>query len=494
LGIIQKQALRSTLINFIGVGFGSITRMIMPFVLEKSQIGILSLLDSISGVFIVALNFGYNLILKRLFPKYRNDDNGHAGFLALGIVLSLIGTGIGVLVFYVFKDNYFGEKLNDNYLMKPFVFLIPILVFFRIIFVNIDGYVRMLFKTVIGTFLDGFVSKFMFLLSILLYVFTIVNFDFFVYLYVLALAFPGLLILFYALYITPKKTMPSTQLMGEFKVMKFYILFGVLAGSSGAIIQYIDVLMIEKIVPINSEAEVGVYSMFFFASIILIIPAKSINRISGVVLAELWRENNLKNIQVVYEKSALNLLIIGGFLFIVGWACIDAVLEFKALQSYAYAKYVFFFLGIARLIELATGVNVEIIDSSDKYKYNTYINVVLAVLAIGFNLILIPEYGIVGAGMATFCALTMINVFRGVLLYKVYKLIPFGKNFLTSVLVVIVFILISSVLRFDINPIYEILINFSLITLVFWTIVIKLKLSEDINGWFLKMKKIISSK
>jgi len=488
LGIIQKQALRSALINFIGIGFGSITRLLMAFVLEKAQIGILALLDSISGLFIVALNLGYNLILKKLFPKYRSDKNGHSGFLALGIILSLVGTSIGLLVFYFFKDYYFAEKINQNSLIQPFIFLIPILIFFRIIFINLDGYVRMLFKTVVGTFLDGFVSKAVLLIAILLFVMTAIQFDGFVYLYCLTLSLPGIVTLFYAFFITKKITLPSTELMGEFKVMKSYILFGILAGSSSAIIQYIDILMIEKILPNNSEAEVGVYSIFFFASILLMIPAKSINRISGVIIAESWRENNLKNIQEVYEKSALNLLIIGGFLFIVGWACIDAVLEFKALQSYAYAKYVFFFLGIARLIELATGVNTEIIDSSKKYRFNTYINIILAVLSIGFNLILIPEYGIIGAGIATFLALTVINFIRGILLYKVYKLLPFGKNFFKVMLVVIVGICVASVLKYTINPIFEIIINFTLITLVYWFVVIKLELSSDINTWLLKMK------
>ena len=460
----------------------------MPFVLEKAQIGVLALLDSISGVFIVALNFGYNLILKKLFPKYRNEDNGHAGFLALGIILSVLGASIGIVFFYLFKDAYFGEKLTQNSLIKPFVFLIPILIFFRILFMNLDGYVRMLFKTVIGTFLEGFVSKIIFLSAITLYVFTIVNFDTFVYLYVFALSFPGVFTLFYALFLTKNKTLPSTELMSEFKVMKSYILFGILAGSSSAIIQYIDVLMIEKIIPVNAEAEVGVYSIFFFASMLLMIPLKGISRISGVILAESWKEKNITNIQEVYEKSALNLLLIGGFLFAVGWACIDSVLEFKALQSYAYAKYAFFFLGIARLIELSTGVNAEIIDSSEKYKFNTYFNIVLAILAIIFNIFLIPIYGIIGAGFATFLALTIINIFRGVFLYKTYKLIPFGKNFFKTLLVVIAFIGLASVLKYNLNPVIEIIINFFIISVLFWTVVIKLKLSEDINNWLLKMK------
>jgi len=488
MGIIQKQALRSTLINFVGVGFGSITRMIMPFVLEKAQIGVIALLDSISGVFIVALNFGYNLILKKLFPKYRNDDHGHAGFLALGLMLSILGTLIGVLFFHLFKDAYFGDKLDQSPLLKPFIFLIPILIFFRILFVNLDGYVRMLFKTVIGTFLEGFVSKIIFLTAILLYMYAIINFDYFIYLYCLALSFPGLFTLFYAFFITKKVKLPSSELMAESKKIRSYILFGILTGSTGAILQYVDILMIEKLIPINAEAEVGVYSVFFFAAALIMIPYKSVGKISSVVIAESWRDMDIENLKDIYKKSALNLLIIGGFLFIIGWACIDSVLEFKKLQPYAYAKNVFFILGIARLIELSTGMNAEIIDSSEKYKFNTYFHVILAVLAIAFNLIFIPMYGILGAGIATFLALTIINILRGVFLYKTYQLIPFDKHFFKTLVVVIVFIVLASLMSFNINPILEIVINALVLSIAYWAVIIKLKVSSDINGWLLKMK------
>jgi O-antigen/teichoic acid export membrane protein len=493
LGIIQKQALRSTLINFVGIGFGAVTRLIMPFVFEKAQIGVIALLDSISGVFVVTLNFGYNLILKKLFPKYRDDENGHHGFLALGIILSIFGALIGISLFYVFKDDYFGTKINENQLIKPFIFLIPLILFFRLIFMNLDGYVRMLFKTVIGSFLEGFVSKIIFFIAIILYVYTLIDFDYFIYMYALALVFPGLFTLFYVFFITKKIKLPSTELMAERKVIKSYVLFGILTGATGAILQYIDVLMIEKLIPLHPEAEVGVYSVFFFAAALIMIPHRNVAKISQVIIAESWKDNDKENIQKLYQKSALNMLIIGGFLLIIGWACLDSVLEFKKLQPYAYAKNVFFILGLGRLIELSTGLNAEIIDASEKYKFNTYFNVILAILAITFNLIFIPAYGIIGAGIATFLALTIINIFRGVFLYKTYNLIPFNKNFFKAAFVVLIFIIVASLLQYNLNPVIEIIINFSVISVLYWFIVIRLNLSSDINNWLLKMKHKFSS-
>jgi O-antigen/teichoic acid export membrane protein len=259
-----------------------------------------------------------------------------------------------------------------------------------------------------------------------------------------------------------------------------------LSGASGGIIQYVDTLMIKGLIVDNALDELGVYSTMFFAAVLIAIPLKGINRISGVIVSEAWKDNDITTIKDVYKKSALNLLLVGAFLFSVGWACIDPVLTF--LPDYAYAKYVFFFLGFAKLIELSTGVNTEIIGSSNKYKYNTYFNVILAVLAIVFNFLLISDYGILGAGIASFLAMTIVNVIRALFLYKTYKLWPFDFAFLKAVLIVSLFIGFASVLNFNINPILEIILKFILITVLYWGVVIKLNLSVDINNWISKMQ------
>lgn len=483
MGIIQKQATRSTVISFAGAFLGSFSRLIMSFFLETSQVGILSLLDAKSGVFVIALNFGYVLILKKLFPKYRNEENGHSGFLVLGVFLSLIGSVIGLLFFYLFEEVLFTGLAEDDPI-RPFLFLIPILIFFKIIFSNLDGYVRMLFKTVIGTFLNGFVSKIILLVGLCLFTYALIDFKFLVYFYVFSLALPGLVTFFYAFFITKKLKLPSRELLGESKKIKFYILFGLLSGASYSIIQYVDMLMIDGI--LNSKDEVGIYSIMFFASVLIAIPARGVYRISTVIVAESWKENDLKNIQKVYSKSAINLLIIGGYIFIVGWFCIDPVLEF--LPDYKSGKYAFFFLGLAKVIELGTGVNTEIIDTSEKYKYNTYFNVLLAILAIVFNYFLISTYGIIGAAIASFLAMTVINFLRGAFLYKVYRFLPFSGEYFKSMLVIVLFITLGSLLDYEADPILKIIINVLTVSLSFWIVIIKLKLSQDINDWILKMK------
>lgn len=175
------------------------------------------------------------------------------------------------------------------------------------------------------------------------------------------------------------------------------------------------------------------------------------------------------------------------FLFIVGWACIDSVLVF--LPEYAIGKYVFFFLGLARLIELGTGVNAEVIEVSEKY--TTYFNVLLAILVIALNFVFIQVYGIVGAAFASFLAMITVNILRAALLKRVYNLWPFDTSFYKLVIIAGVFITAISFIDYDANPMVKLVINGLVVTTGFWVIVVQFRLSPEINDWLIKMKKVI---
>lgn len=487
MGIIQKQALRTTLINFFGAAFGGFTRAIMPLFITPTQIGLLGLLDSISGVFVTIFSMGYNQILVKIFPKYRNDENGHHGFLLFGFFLSLIGILISFILFFIFENSFLTD-VEDIELYQRFALLIFPMIFFRIVFFNIDGYARMLFNTVIGVFLETFVSKVIVAIILVSYAFAWMNFDQLVYLYALSFCIPGLLVLIFSFQKTKKITLPKKVLFetNQRKDIYEYILFGLLMGASASIVIYIDGLMISRMLSLEMT---GYYLIFFTAARFMIIPANAINRIAQVILAESWEKNDKKNIQEVYEKSSLNQLLIGAYLLGVGWACLDTALSLSPkFAEYIPYKYVFLFLGIGLLIEMGTGVNTAIIATSKKYKFNTYFNITLAFLVIVLNYFLIKELQLVGAAIASMLAMTIVNLLRWLFLYREYQLQPFNFKFLKALILAVLFLVGCHFLSYDANPFLKLAINFFALTIIFWGLVVGLKLSDDVNKWLLKMK------
>ncbi|MBI3135568.1 MAG: polysaccharide biosynthesis C-terminal domain-containing protein [Bacteroidetes bacterium] len=488
MGIIQRQALRNTIINFAGAVLGGIVRMLTPLVVpSNSEVGLMSLLDSISGLFVTLFSMGYNQILVKLFPKYRNEEGGHHGFLLLGIMLSIIGIGISATIFYFFGD-YLPNSNTDMALFKKFGFLIFPMIFFRIIFLNVDSYAKMLYNTFIGVFLDTFLSKVFIAVSLVLYVLTLISFDYFIYFYALSFCIPGVLVMLFAFIRTKKIVMPSRELRApaERKKIYGYILFGMLMGASGSIVVYVDQLMISNMM---SFEMVGIYTILFFAARFILIPSNGIIRIAQVVISEAWERDDRKTISEVYEKSCVNLMLIAVFLLGLGWTVIQPVFSLHPKYAdYIPHSYIFLILGIGIAVEMATGVNAAIIASSKHYRYNMYFNVVLAVLVIALNYVLISHYQLIGAAIASVISMTVVNFGRWLLLFRAYNLQPFNLNFLKALILCIAYLFFTFFLDYEAHPFVKIALNTILLSIVFWGAVVLLKLSVDINKWLLKMR------
>src|SRR5690606_15459578 len=135
-------------------------------------------------------------------------------------------------------------------------------------------------------------------------------------------------------------------------------------------------------------------------------------------------------------KSSLNQLILGGLVYILIWASID---NFYALQKdeYALGKFVFLFLGLSQIINMAFGVNGIIINVSKYYRFDTVTSILLACFTIVTNFIFIPIYGITGAAMATTLSILIFNVVRYKYLLNKINIQPFSLKTLGVVIILI---------------------------------------------------------
>jgi len=486
LGIIQQQALRSTIANYIGVGLGAGSRLTLAIFVSDTAMGVIDLLDVITRIFSIIFDFGYNQVLLRIFPKYRDEEGGHAGFFLFGVFISIFGAILGLAVYFLLFD-YLSPRdpLTGGYLyLKIFTFLLPFVIIFRILYKNLDGYARILFASVLGTVLESVVMKGVILAGVLLTFANILVFKDLLYVYIIALSLPGLLVSFYALYKTKKIILPRKDIFRDNKKqLPSLMLFGVLLGASSMIIMSIDKIMINNM--IGTDA-VGVYGQMFFAAILVSMTSRGVKRISSTALTEAWNANDRENIDQIYKRSCLNQMIIAFFILIVGWACIEPATDL--LGKYQEGIYVFLFLGLGQLFEMMTGVNAEIIGTSKYYRFNTYFNLTLAVLVIVLNFIFINLWNITGAALASFIAIVLVNSIRWFFLYKRLGFQPFNLSFMKAMIPGVLLMAGITLFDYEMRPSYKILINASVLTGLYWFLVIKLRLSADINGWLTKIR------
>ena len=185
------------------------------------------------------------------------------------------------------------------------------------------------------------------------------------------------------------------------------------------------------IVGLKGLSDASIFAIATYVSAILEIPQRSLTSISIPILAKSWKEKDFENIKHIYHKSVSNLLAIGLLLFGLIWLNIQNLVSFlnwvshKQGGGYDALVNLAFILGLAKLIDLATGVNAQIIGTSNFWKFDFITNVMFVIISIPLNYYLIQHYDLTGLAISNLIAYTIYNSVRFGFLYFKFKLQPY---------------------------------------------------------------------
>jgi O-antigen/teichoic acid export membrane protein len=193
-------------------------------------------------------------------------------------------------------------------------------------------------------------------------------------------------------------------------------------------------------------------------------------------------------VEKLYQRTALNQLIAGSLVFIGVWANLHNVTDLLP-EEYVGIYWVVVVVGLAKLINMATGVNGHIIMNSRFYRYDLYTNILLLVLTIGTNLLLIPVYGIVGAALATAISIFVYNFVKFIIVWVKFDMQPFQWNAGAIVGIAAVCLYISEQIPYMINFFVDVTVRSLIILLLFTSAVILFRLSEDFQNLALESLK-----
>jgi O-antigen/teichoic acid export membrane protein len=481
MGIIQKQAINSSIYSYIGIILGFVTTgLLFPNILTTDQNGLLKILLSVSVLAAQFANMGVSGIIIRLFPLFRNKENGHYGFLFYPLIVTLLGVLLCSITFFLFKSNLIQHYQSKSHLLTEYLYYLIPLFFLQALFNILDLYTRSLLNSVIGVIQKEFVQRVFILIIIMIYFLNYIEFKEFIVLYVASNALPPLFITIYLfkegdLKIKPTFSFLTSSLKKEMINVSFYYF---LSGFSTIAVVNIDSIMVNEYLGLSSA---GVYGIVFYFGILIMIPSRALMRISYSILAEAWKRNDMQEIATIYKKSCINQFIIGLLLFIGLWANIDVVLSILP-EEYMAGKYVIFFVALGNLFDMLTGVNGPILITSRYYKYDSYFLIMLVLLTIITNMIFIPLYKITGAAIATAITLVLYNLLRFLFLYKVLKLQPFTYKILIVLLIGLLVYFVSVLIPSFENKIADILVRGSFIAITFTLSIFLSNASEDFNA------------
>ncbi len=459
----------------------------MPLVLNVDEIGLLNLIIAYSLVFTQLSSLGFTYVTTRMFTYFRDYPKKHHGFFFILTVAGIVGFVLIAIIFHYIKPIIIKDNIEQSKLFVDYLYYILPLVFFQLFFLLLDNYYKVLYNTVFGTLLKEFVLRFLATISILLFLFKQVSFDQFVFIYFISYAVPTLFI-FIKLLIEKQISLKFDFSLLDKKMVKTILsvaFFGITLSFAGVIVSYIDKIMINSFEGLGST---GIYSIAFYFGSIIMIPNRSLQKISSVVIADAWKKNDLSEIKTIYSKSCLNQFILAVLLFIGIWGNIHNI--FRILPSeFESGKYVIFFIALNGVIFMLAGVSTSIISNSKYYKAQSGFMLIYFTLLIVSNYLLIPKYGITGAALATLISTFIFVSMRFLFLLIKYKFQPYNFRYIIISLAGLLAFFIPNMIPTFENYLVDIFVRSLAITVIFVLIILISKVSIEANMLFKKLSK-----
>jgi O-antigen/teichoic acid export membrane protein len=458
MGIIQRQGIKNTLSSYIGIllGFASLI-VIQPKLLTTEEIGLARVLFAFSTLIASFIPIGVTNLTIKYFPHFRNDKNGHHGFMGFMLIFPIIGFLIASFFLLYFKEFIIAQYRRESPLILDYFYYIFPFSFFLAFSTIVTTYLISLFKSTVPSYLNDVYVRVAYIILIVVYFFEWITLPQFIGSYIGIYALQLILLIVYLL----KEDKPSLLIDWSFfkqQGLKEMISFGLLLSFSSIAalgLKTLDSVLIGKFLPLGF---VGIYAIASFIPTIIETPLNALDRIVTAKVAHAVVENDMAEVKDVFYKSVKYLSLIGGLLF-VGINCnISFLLELVG-KNFEQGNMVVWIISVSALINMMGGANTSIIFYSSKYWQGALLLFLLVIITFISNMLLIPRYGINGAAISTAISSLLYTLIKLALIYKKFKFQPYTINTLKTMGIIAICLAFNFVLPTFESPLINILLR-----------------------------------
>lgn len=486
MGIVVRQSFRSTLITYAGAVLGALSVIwLFPLLLTPEQIGLTRLLLETSVIFAFFAQLGTANAVVRYFPYFKDNSGRHQGIIIYAAFVPFIGFLLVTAVYLIFRTTISSYFEKQSALFVTYLFFLLPLTFFNVYLSIAEALSSTFLRIVIPRLIREVGIRVMMILITVF--FSVFGFDFTTYLY-LYVGVYGIALLVNTFYLLKQIKKPFQWILpadipkNTWKEMGSFLVFMILAGLGSTLVTKIDIIMISGMLGLSFT---GIYSIAFFMAAAIEMPARSVVQITSPILSEHIKQEEWNQVEKLYKQVTLNQFIVGGFLFLLLWINIDNIFEIIPKgHIYSQGKYVVLFVGLAKLFDVITGINLSIIAYSKYFRFSLFLVVFLLVLTIITNKLFIPLWGISGAAFATALSVFLNNLAALIIVYLKSRIHPFSVNNLKTLLLVVVCIVAGYLIPAFSNPWVDLIIRSGILGAIYFFGVLGLNLSDDISRAF----------
>lgn len=495
MGVVVRQTIKGTIMNYIGVLVGFITTFfIVTKYLTPEEVGLTRVLVDASILLSSLAQLGTSTSAMRYYPYFKDEKEKDHGFFGWSVIIPFVGFIVFTALFFVFKtsiENYFSQ--NSELFVDYIYFVIP-MAFFMMYLLVFETNSNLLMRIVVPKFIREVGIRLMTLMVYLLYAFDVINLDGMVVSLCLTYGIATSLNIIY-LFTLKKisfKIQPSYISKWLRKDFIFYTLFLIISSLASNLVPVLNTFFVSGKLGL---AVAGINTIAVYIANMVEIPYRSLAAISRPQISQSMKDNNVMEVNVLIQNVSLHQFMASSFIFFLIWINIDLLYTLIPNGNiYDEAKFVVFILAIVKIINTSLNVGATVLSYSKYYYYSLLFTIILTVSTIIMNIKLIPIWGIEGAAIASLISYLIYYTFLLTFVNWRVKVTPFSlKEFYTLLIIVSLFVIdwllqtyisgyvISSFKILIVGQILDSVLRTSLLAILGIVSIYKLRISKQVN-------------
>ncbi|SDC10200.1 oligosaccharide flippase family protein [Niabella drilacis] len=437
---IRKHSIISSAVIYIGFAVGALNTYLFGregFFTEE-QYGLTQLFNSTTLVIVSFASLGMPSFIYKFYHYYNDNlEPRKNDMIAWSLLTGLAGFVI-VFVLGVVFEQFFARKFSNGSALAVYYYywMYPMSLGLTI-FGILEAYGWSLKKSVLTNFLKEVQWRLLTTVLIILFILKVIpDFGLFIKLYSFIYPLIALMLLFYLvatkkIHLTFRISKVTRRFFKKLLRFIFFVYSGLLVFT---ISQQFDSLVLASVTD-KGLKNLSIFTLAQFLTSLIQAPQRSIIAASIPYISKAWKEKKINQIQNIYQRSSINQLIFASLLFtLIALNYTDAIVTLKLRQSFLLGFVPFILLGLTRVIDMGTGVNSQIIGTSTYWKFDLVSGIILLLFMLPLTYIFTKKYGLMGPPVANLISTTIYNIVRIIFLWKKFRLFPFTRQTLYTLI------------------------------------------------------------
>ena len=429
MGVVIKQSIRGTIVNYVGIIVGFVTTFfIITRYLSQEEVGLTRVLIDAAILYASFAQLGTASSIIRFFPYFKNENEKHHGFFFWTLVVPIFGFLFFLLAAKCLEGTILQTFSKNSDLFVTyyrFVFPLSLFMLYQTVF---EANANVLMRIVVPKFVREVGVRVGLLVTYLLYGYwQVINLDGLVVGICITYFLAALVDFFYLLTLGRISFKPDFKVFTKplLKDIGFYTLFMLLNAITVNVMPLLNTFFVSAGMGLSFT---GIYAISNYIATVVEVPNRSLNAIVQPEIAQSFKDQDYAHAETLCKSVSLHLMLSSILIFFFIWINIDAL--FMVLPNgdkYEAGKSVVLILGIAKCMGSTLFVTSSALNYSKYYYWSFIFTVMLTAMAIVLNVLLIPRWGIDGASLSQLISYFIFYVCLLVLVWMKLNINIFSK-------------------------------------------------------------------